>query len=495
MRNISSITRRRFVAATSLATTGLLPTMNRGGASLAGTSTSFVTHEATPVTTDRFERLASHLESMMVDYGIPGAVLGVFHRDEVFTRAAGVTDTHTNTPVTAGTAFRIASLTKLFTATGLVSLSNPDRLPLNAPLAIWDPSFRLADPGASATVTMSQALSHSGGWIDPPWPALPDDGITLADTVAEIAGARQLFPPGTLFNYSNSAYQLAGQILADHAKLPYEQALQERVLAPLNLRDTGFFRDQFALQTVASGHVSGGTGLEVVDPWQVPAAVHPTAGLLSTAGDLLRFVQFHAGVLPPGTGPLQESQRLAMLVPHGPGGSLGPIVSESIGLGWMRAQIGGRQLAMSFGSDAGLAASMAFAPDDEFGFVMLSNADPGLVVAAELLVEAIELFLDTSHAKPVAVTLPKPVLEQSTGRFTIPGDLSFELTVRDSDLWVSALRGDEPVPDINGPLTMLSANQGGLQMGPMRLMVDLLRDEAGAVAWFRFAARLARRDD
>ncbi len=442
-----------------------------------------------------FDALTSSLEEAMGQFDIPGAVLGVFHRDDRQISAHGVADRDSQTPVTNETVFRIASLTKIFTATGIASLADAEHRPVTAPVTTWYPSFRLADPDVTANVTMAQALSHSGGWIDPAtWPDSLDDPRTLADCVDQLNEAEQFFPAGTLFNYSNSAYQLAGHILSSKVNLPYEQALQERVLEPLGLRRTGFFREQFADQAVAAGHVGGEDGLEVVDPWHVHPAIHPTGGLLSTADDMLSFLRLHAGLLTDDSAPLTGAQRLAMMVPHGPGGSLGPIAAESIGLGWMRTTIGGRQVAMSFGSDAGLAAGMAVAPDDQFGFVLLSNADPGLVVAAQLLTQAVELYLQTSAPEPLPVSLSPAVLEQSTGRFTIPGELTFDLSVRDGDLWIAASMAGEPIPDMGGQLIMLSATEGWFEMGPMRLLVDLVRDETGQVAWLRFAARLARRD-
>lgn len=454
------------------------------------------TPPASPASTaSPFELLTSSLEEAMAGFEIPGAVLGIFHGDEQQTFAHGVVDLDSKTPVSTETVFRIASLTKIFTATGIASLADAEHRPVTAPVTTWYPSFQLADPAVTSSLTLAQALSHSGGWIDPDtWPESLDDPRTLADCVGELAGAGQLFTPGTLFNYSNSAYQLAGQILSSKVNLPYEQALQERVLGPLELGNTGFFREQFADHTVASGHVGGDEGLQVRDPWYVHPAVHPTGGLLSTVDDVLTFLRLHAGLLPDDTSPLSAAQRLAMLVPHGPGGSIGSIAAENIGLGWMRTSIGGRQIAMSFGSDAGLAAGMAFSLDDQFGFVLLSNADPGLVVATELLERAVELFLNTSVPEPLPVSLPTSVLEQSTGTFTIPGDLSFDISVHENNLWLSASQDGEPVPDFAGPLTMLSATHGWFHLGPMRLQIDLIRNADGVVDWLRFAARLARRE-
>ncbi len=441
-----------------------------------------------------FERLVADFDEALVSFGIPGAVLGIFHRDWQRTVARGVADVTTLAPVTTATAFRIASLTKVFTASALASLAGAS-LPLTAPITTWYPSFRLADRNASTTVTLAQALSHSGGWVDPSsWPESPDDPRSLADCVAELASTPQLFTPGTLFNYSNSAYQLAGQILATRLDLPYESALQQTLLTPLGLASTGFDHAPYQDRVVASGHVEGESGLEPVDPWQVHPAVHPTGGLHSTVDDLLAFLRFHTGLSIPGTSPLTDDQRLSMQVPHGPGGSLGPISADNVGLGWMRATIGGRQVAMAFGSDAGLAAGMAISPDDEFGFVLLSNADPGLVVASRLLVRAVELFLDTTEPSPLPITLPDDILSRSTGRFTIPGELGFELSHSDGGLVIAAMQGDEPVPGLAGPLTMESASRGWFAVGPMKLYVDLIRDGAGTVEWVRFAARLARRD-
>ncbi len=441
----------------------------------------------------RFDELRGWFEARMRELEIPGAALGIVHGDFVRTVGLGVANSTTGIPVTSTTAFRVASLTKILTASALVAVANETDLRLDAPIATWYPGFTLADPKITATVTIEQLLSHSAGWADTPWPEGDAASLTLADVTGDVASSAQLCAPGQLFNYSNSSFLLAGHILAIATGLSYEEAIARLLLQPLTMTNSGFSPTDVSQVPVAPGHITGETRLEPIDPWHNPAAFNPAGGLLSTVDDLLRFVRFQTGTMPADMVPLSDAQRLTMQEPHGPGGSLGPTIADAIGLGWMLTNAGSHRVAMSFGSDSAAAAGMAIVADAGFGVAVLANADPGLLLATESVERALDLLV---RAKPVPMTpvaLTADDLQALVGTYKIPDDLDFEVRIDEGAVAIAAYAGDQLVPDLSGPVTMVSPAIGSLTVKGMPILIDFVRDKDGTVGWIRSFARLAPR--
>ena len=442
---------------------------------------------------ERFDALTAWLEERMARMDVPGAALGVFQGGEVRSTGLGVADVRTNEPVDSDTVFQLASLTKIFTASGIVHIGSNAGLDLSAPIACWYPPFAVSDPTVTEKATMAHLLSHSAGWADLLEPGSDSATDALDHYVEQMASFPQIAQPGRLFNYSNSSYLLAGHILATITDEPYETAVKNLVLSPLGLAHIGFEREDLAGLVVASGHAPSQDGMKTLDAWEVPKAAWPAAGLHGTVDDLLRFVQYHAGAFAPQAIPLLEADRLRMQSLHGPGGSVGVMAVDGFGLGWMRVDIGGRQVLMSMGSDAGQAAAMAFVPDGTFGIVVLANAESGLFLANDTLAEAFALFLDARRSELVPIALESDELAATEGSFAIPNDLTFAVTSGESGLEIATSAGGQPVPDLSGPLTMIEIGRGYIDRGGSPLLYDFVRADSGDVDWVRFAGRLAPR--
>jgi CubicO group peptidase (beta-lactamase class C family) len=448
----------------------------------------------TPAEADQpFSSLQEWFIARMTELNIPGAVLGVIYQDVIERVGLGVANLTTQAPVTTSTAFRVASLTKILTATGIMQLIGEHDATLDDPIATWYPAFRVADHEATTSATMRHLLSHSGGWADAPWPDGDISALTLADVAGDNASAPQLATPGALFNYSNSSFLLAGHILAMAAGTSYEDAITSRVLQPLGMDRSGFSQVDFEGFTIAAGHTEGETGLEPNDPWSIAPAFNPAGGLLSTVDDLLRFVAFFADNAQQETLPLTTDQRRSMLQPQGPGGSLGPIAADAIGLGWTLTQAGEHQVAMSFGSDSGAAAGMAVVAGQRFGVVILANSDPGLQLATETVGKAMECYFQASLPAVRRVDLTPADLAATVGTFAIPGDLSFELRLEGTDVYMTSRAGSEIVPPLTGPVDMLSPTLGRMQVGTMPILIDFIHDATGRITAIRQFARLAPR--
>jgi CubicO group peptidase (beta-lactamase class C family) len=198
------------------------------------------------------------------------------------------------TAPTVHTAYRLASVTKSFTAAALLWLRDAGRLSLDAPITDFLPAsadLRLptADSGVPTLrmlATMSGGLPHDDPWAD------RQEAMTDAELDALLAaGVRFPFVPGTTWEYSNLGYTLVGRAIQVAAGRSYHAVVEDEILAPLGLGATGFSADVAAPGGIAVGHQ------RVADTW-VPlpfsgrGAFSPLGGLFSTVHDLSRWVQF-----------------------------------------------------------------------------------------------------------------------------------------------------------------------------------------------------------
>jgi CubicO group peptidase (beta-lactamase class C family) len=248
--------------------------------------------------------------------GVPAVTAGLLVGDQVELAADG--------PVEPETPFRIASITKWFTASLAALL-----LDLEAPV----------DGGPSA-------------------------GRLLSHTADLRPNSRELLPERCrgLWSYSNTGYVLAGGACATAAGTSYSAAVGARLLEPLGLERTGFEEPPNA----ARGHVQDGeTGHLPAPEVEYADRRRPAGGLWSTVGDLLRFAEHQLG----GPGPLAPAQVSAVQEPR----------AEALGgrycLGcWSRPLAGGRTAFDHEGSVGGYQSLLLLVPDDRTALAVLTNS-------------------------------------------------------------------------------------------------------------------------
>jgi len=248
--------------------------------------------------------------------GIPAVTAGLLVSGQVEFAADG--------PVEVETPFRIASITKWFTASLAALL-----LDLEAPV----------DGGASA----GRLLSHTADLRPNSRDALPE-------------------PCRGLWSYSNAGYVLAGEACAAVAGTSFSAAVDERLLEPLGLEHTGFEEPPDA----ARGHVQdGAAGHRPAPEVEYAERRRPAGGLWSTVGDLLRFAQHQLG----GDGPLDAAQRSAVQEPR----------AKALGgdycLGcWSRALTGDRTAVDHEGSVGGYQSLLLLVPEEKAALAVLTNS-------------------------------------------------------------------------------------------------------------------------
>lgn len=341
--------------------------------------------EPGPLSTDYWERRLAELAER---HKVPGASLGIVrigpgrpHGDarteEVIEAAYGYANWPARIEATTGTLFQIGSMSKVWTATLAMQLVDEGKLDLDAPVADVLPELRLADPEVARTVTMRHLLTHTSGI----------DGDVFTDTgrgddcveryVAQLSGQRQNHPLGATWSYCNAGFVLAGRVIEKLTGLTWDEALRQKIYAPLRLEHTVTLAEEALLHRTAAGHVDV-TGDPVLAPvWQLPRSLGPAGLICSTPADVLAFARMHlaGGLAPDGTRVLSAESARAMTgleadLPDKH--SLG----DSWGIGWIRFGWDGRRLVGHDGNTIGQAAFLR---------VLADPGTPGAGLAVTLL--------------------------------------------------------------------------------------------------------------
>ena len=224
----------------------------------------------------------------------PGAVCVVVDRDGiVFAKGYGVTDVETKRPVDPErTLFRVASISKLVTATCVMQLYEQGRLDLDADVNDYLEAFQLADTFPEP-VTLAHLLTHTGGFDDRfVGMAAPTRAARgpLGDYLARRMPPR-VMPPGRTASYSNHGMALAGHIVETVSGMPFEDYARVHVFKPLGMEDSAFVLEPRLAAQLATGYDTRGGPLRP-EPYGFPQTV-PASTLMVTGTDMARFLIAH----------------------------------------------------------------------------------------------------------------------------------------------------------------------------------------------------------
>jgi CubicO group peptidase (beta-lactamase class C family) len=183
---------------------------------------------------------AARIDALMQGYAgaVPGASVLVL-RDgvEVFRRAYGLADLEQRVAATPATNYRLASMTKQFTAAAVLALIEDGRLSLDDPVRKWLPSL----PPAADPVSIRHLLTHTSGLIDYEdlIPPATTEQVHDADVLHLLESQNRLyFAPGTRYRYSDTGYALLALIVARASGEDFASFLRARIFMPLGMRDT-----------------------------------------------------------------------------------------------------------------------------------------------------------------------------------------------------------------------------------------------------------------
>lgn len=308
----------------------------------------------------------------------------------------------------ADTVFRIASMSKSFTASAVLLLRDEGRLALDDPAEKYVPELAgwpSVTPD-SDRVTIRHLLTMTAGFpTDDPW-GDRQQGLPLDAFGALLAGGvRFNWAPGTRFEYSNLGYAILGRIVAAAAQAEYAGFVATRLLAPLGMARTGYDAAGFDPGELATGYRRGPAGWAEL-PFDPYGAFAPMGGVFSSVSDLARWVAGFAAAFPPGGGsdadgthPLRRASRREMQQPQAvtgwrspdrlPGGPPGSPAYYGFGLFVDEDPVLGRVVSHS-GGYPGFGSNMRWHPATGLGVIALGNGTYApMSVLAGLVLEAL----------------------------------------------------------------------------------------------------------
>jgi D-alanyl-D-alanine carboxypeptidase len=232
------------------------------------------------------------------EHNFNGTVLVAERGKPIFQKSFGLANFAFSVPNTNSTKYRVASITKAFTAVLILQLHEQGRLDLQKPIGAYLPEY--AGEGRDK-VSIHQLLNHTSG-IDN-----MDKVASLADAVAnglppyqtpytsdqilaKFASGKLVHPPGTAFDYNNADYIILGKLIERLYAKPYETVLKERILTPLGLSNTGMMRQHVVVKGLADTYFyRDDSKILVPDLPGYPENWFAAGALYANARDILTF--------------------------------------------------------------------------------------------------------------------------------------------------------------------------------------------------------------
>ncbi|HTX07724.1 MAG TPA: serine hydrolase domain-containing protein [Solirubrobacteraceae bacterium] len=337
-----------------------------------------------PVTS--YTEIDAYIERQMKGARIPGLALGIVHDGRpVHLRGFGRAD-ESGRAFTPQTPFFIGSNSKSFTALAVMQLAEAGKLGLDEPVRRYIPWFRVADPDASALITVRQLLNQTSGLTD-----RAGRGATLAKgmqplelAVRALATTRLTRLPGEAFEYSNLNYTTLGLVVEMAAGEPFDAYLKTHIFAPLNMRHTYTAIVDARRDGLACGYRYW-FGVPVAFDTPGHGSTVPTGGIISTAEDMSRYLAMYQGAGSYHGQVLLSPAGIAEMMQPGPPERRGVFAGAGYGMGWFTGPWGGVDASYHFGDEPNAHAGMALVPQGNWGVVVLFNvgthggALPGLL--------------------------------------------------------------------------------------------------------------------
>ncbi|MEI6374123.1 MAG: serine hydrolase domain-containing protein [Actinomycetes bacterium] len=267
-------------------------------------------------TSQAVEVVTRHVDAAQRDLDVPGIAFGLL-RDGELLHTGGVGQRvlgESEVPV-ANTVFRIASMTKSFTAAAVLLLRDRGVLRLDDDIAEHCPWMSgIGIPEGFHALTVRDLLTMQAGFpTDDPWGDRQEDLAIDAFDAMVASGVSFARSPRLVFEYSNLAYALLGRVISSATGIDYRDVVHAELLEPLGLSSTRFVAADVDAAHLAQGYAPTAAGL-VPEPFTGPGAFSPMGGLLSTVEDLARWVAGFQNALSGvnDSHPLSRASRLEM---------------------------------------------------------------------------------------------------------------------------------------------------------------------------------------
>ncbi len=246
-----------------------------------------------------FERATdAYMEKILSEYHVAGASVAAVKDGEIlFSKGYGYADIENNIPVDGDTtAFQIASVTKLFTATAVMQMVEQGKLDLDSDINYYLRAFQI-DNSFQTPVTLRHLLTHTSGLDDRTPLYVQSEGDILFDDIEPLEHTliKHLPPvtrePGSYCQYSVMGMALAGYLVEEASGVPFDQYVSQNILEPLDMEYSSYGLTETILPYASMSYkyakgefIQGGYTLN---------SNHPSGAILASAGDMAKFMLAH----------------------------------------------------------------------------------------------------------------------------------------------------------------------------------------------------------
>ncbi|MGD0223072.1 MAG: serine hydrolase [Terriglobia bacterium] len=389
------------------------------------------------------QALTPLIEHELKEKGIPSiAVALVDDQQVVWAQGFGSADPEHKVDATAGTVYRVGSVSKLFTDIGIMQLVEQGMLSLDAPVTDYISDFHPQNPFGKP-ITLRELMSHRSGLVrEPPVGHYFDSHPPgLADVVHSLKETSLVYAPGAHTKYSNAGITVVGYVLQQRAGQPFAPYLKSAVLEPMGLHTSGFEPTPDLTGSLAKADIWTYDGRIFPAP-TFEIGIFPAGSLYTTVTDL---AQFESVLFAGGRGPS------------------GPVVSKAtmdemwtpqfstaaepgrFGIGFALGKLDGHRMVGHDGAIYGFATSLDALPDDKLGAVAVATLDSSNGVTDHIVTEALKLMLAARDHKTLpAVELTTP-LDPSLARHLAGqygrGPDAFDLDEHEGRLFMQRMSG------------------------------------------------------
>ncbi len=335
------------------------------------------THPAVPIDdAERFgTRIDEFLNAARIKAGFSGAVIVARGGKPVYEGAFGFSRLKLKAPNTLDTPFRIASLSKQFTAAAIFRLEGQGKLNIDDPVHRYLAEFAEAP---YRDITIHHLLTHTSGLPRSPeslmgslrWNAMSQAATPVDDYVRLAVEMPLKFEPGTDYQYSNFGYRVLAALIARISGCDYADFMEQDVFQPLGMKDSGVARVN---RPPSEARIAEGLTFRKLDRAGQPlfangedgrnfGAGYGSGGIYTSANDLLRWDRVLAG-----DEFLSESQKTRLFQP----------IHDNYACGWIvkKSGLDGRLYQMHNGANEGFFSQMMRIPEDDLVIIAVGNVD------------------------------------------------------------------------------------------------------------------------
>jgi CubicO group peptidase (beta-lactamase class C family) len=311
------------------------------------------------------------LDAKREELHVPGASLVIVKGDKIlYIKGLGLKDVEHRLPVTPDTLFAIGSSTKAFTAMTVMMSAEEGKLKLTDSPKRYLSYFKLRDPEADNKITVSDLLCHRSGL--PRTDLAMMTGVLNSKELIELLGhVKPTAKFGEKFQYQNLMFLTAGQIVAQVEHRPWTEVVTQRILKPLGMNASNL---SVPTTLKAADHALGysyDTDKKTYThlPMRDISAVAPAGAINSNARDMAQWLRLMIGQgVFHGKRLISRQSYDQLITKHM---AMAPTIGY--GYGWMLHNWNGHKVAEHGGNIDGFNAEVAFMPDQQLGFVLLTN--------------------------------------------------------------------------------------------------------------------------